>query len=117
MRNPLTSSVTVANSNNNESLNDVFGNRDDRSFSNFSNGSVPRPSAMGHLVANYYHIHNSSRVYPRTDDNTPLASITVTTSASALTFGAWVEITNFDAKTVMADIHHIILGNISGDDD
>ena len=103
--------------NDSEFLQDTIGNRDDRSFSNWTNGSPPKPSIIGHLVANYYHVHDASRIYPRTDDDTPLAPITVTASATALTFGTWVEITNFDTKVVMSDVHHVILGNISANDD
>lgn len=109
--------VPDANSNDNYSLRDAIGNKRDRSFSNFSDGAVPKPSVLGHLVANYYHVHDASRIYPRVDHDTPLAPITVTTSATALTFGAWVEITNFDSKVVAADVHHVILGDISANDD
>lgn len=105
-----------ANTNDNYSIRDVIGNKYDRSFSNWQ-AEVPKPSVIGHLTAGYYHIHDQSRIYPRVDDDTPLAPIVVTTSATALTFGDWVEITNFDTKVVMADVHHIILGNISDNDD
>jgi hypothetical protein len=109
--------VPEANSNDNYSISDAIGNRLDRSFSNWSNGDTPKPSIVGHLVANYYHVHDSSRIYPRTDDDTPLAGITLTGSATALTFGDWVEITGFDSKTVMSDIHHVIIGDASANDE
>jgi len=107
--------VTESNSSDNSTINDVIGNKGDRAFSNWQS-DPPHPSIIGHLTAGYYHIHNASRVYPRTNDNTPLAPITVTSSADALTFGSWVEITNFDSKTVMADVHWIYVNNISGVD-
>lgn len=108
--------TTTANSTANETVNDVIGSKADRAFSNWPS-DPPHPSVIGHLTASYYHVHDASRIYPRTDDNTPLSPITVTGSATANTFGSWVEITNFDTKTVMADVHHIILGNISDNDD
>ena len=94
------------------SVNAVIGTKEDSSFSD----GMTYPSIIGHLVANYNHVHNGCRVYPRTDDDTPLAPITVTSSASALTFGSWVEITNYDAKSYLSDVHHIFIGNISGVD-
>jgi hypothetical protein len=109
--------VPEDNSTDNYSMRDVIGSKNDRAFSNASPSNGHDPSVVGHLRANYYHVHDSSRIYPRTDDDTPLASLTITGSATALTFGAWVEITNFDGKTVMSDVHHVILGNISDNDD
>lgn len=108
--------IPEANSSNNNSLNDVIGNRNDRSFSNWPS-NPPHPSIIGHLTAGYYHVHDPSRVYPRTDDETPLGFLTVTASASALTFGSWVEITGFDSKTVMSDCHFVFIGAISANDD
>lgn len=96
----------------NSGIKDVIGNRDDRSFSNMLT-TPPNPTLIGHAKANYYHVHDASRTYPRVDDDTPLAPITVTASATALTFGAWVEITNFDTKTVLSDCHYLYIGSIS----
>ena len=107
--------VPSDNSTDNNTVNDAIGSKCDRSFSNWQD-DPPRPSVIGHLVANYYHVHDASRVYPRTDDDTPLAPITVTGSATALTFGSWVEITNFDLKSVMSDVHFIYVSNISAVD-
>lgn len=104
--------VAPVNSANNDTINDVIGNKTDKSFSDGSQ----TPSLVGHLVAGYNHIHNPSRVYPRTDDDNPLAPITVTSSATALTYGSWVEITGFDSKSVMADAHFLYVNNISGVD-
>jgi len=100
------------NSDLNVTINDVIGSKNDRSFSNWTK-AVPDPSVIGHLVAGYYHVHDPSRIYPRTDDDTPLAPITATAAGTAWTFGSWVEITNFDLKIVMSDVHFVILGNIS----
>ena len=104
--------VPDQDSSDNYSMRDVIGSKLDTSFSD----GMMYPSVIGHLVANYNHVHNPSRVYPRTDDDTPLAPITVTSGATALTFGSWVEITNFDSKTVMADVHFVYVSAISGVD-
>ena len=108
--------VPTANSTDNDSLRDVVGNKDDRAFSNWES-DPPDPSIIGHLTANYYHVHDASRVYPRTDDDTPLAPITVTDGGSSWTFGSWVEITGFDSKVVMADCHFVYGNNISDVDE
>jgi hypothetical protein len=104
------------NSQDNNTIADVIGSRNDRSFSN-AHPSSNDPSLVGHLVAGYYHVHDSARVYPRTDDNTPAAFLTVTGAAGALTYGSWVEITGMDSKSVMSDIHFIFIGSISANDD
>ena len=109
--------VQEANSTANTEIRDVIGNRNDRSFSNWENGNPPRPSIIGHLVANYYHVHDASRVYPRTDDDNPLPYVTITGSADALTYGAWTEIAGFDTKTVMSDCHFVNIGGISANDE
>ena len=108
--------IPTANSTDNAEMKDVIGNKQDRSFSNWQT-DPPKPSIVGHLTAQYYHIHDASRVYPRTDDDTPLAFVTITSPASALTFGNWIEIAGFDSKSVMADVHFVFIGNISADDD
>jgi hypothetical protein len=108
--------IPTANSTANAKMLDVVGNKSDRSFSNWQS-DPPHPSIIGHLTAQYYHIHDASRVYPRTDDNTPAAFLRVTASNTALTYGAWTEITGFDSKTVMADVHFIFIGIMSADDD
>ena len=108
--------IPTANSTDNAEMKDVIGNKSDRSFSNWQS-DPPHPSVIGHLVAMYYHIHDASRVYPRTDDDTPLAYLTITGSATALTFGAWTEITGFDSKTVMSDCHFVNVGAISASDE
>ena len=108
----LTPRVPNDNSTDNITMADVVGSRADNSFS----GWVSNPSIVGHLKAEYYHVHDSARVYPRTDDDNPLAAITVTASATALTFGDWVEITNFDSKALLADVHHLYINTISAVD-
>lgn len=108
--------VPTANTDDNDSIRDVVGNKDDKSFSDFTT-DPPNPSVIGHLMANYYHAHDASRVYPRTDDDTPLAGITVTDGGSSWTFGSWVEITGFDTKTVMADCHFVYVNNIDDTDE
>lgn len=108
--------VPTANSTANTTIADAIGNKNDLSFSDWTS-DPPDPSVIGHLTANYYHVHDAARVYPRTDDDTPLAFLTVTGSATALTYGSWVEISGFDSKTVMADCHFVFIGTISANDD
>lgn len=105
--------VPTADSTANAKMLDVIGNKNDKSF---SNGNV-YPSVIGHLMAAYYHVHDASRVYPRTDDNTPVAFLRVTASNTALTYGAWTEIAGYNSKTVMSDVHFIFVGIMSADDD
>lgn len=105
--------VPTADSTENSTIGDVIGNKTDKAFSD----GQEAPSVVGHLVAGYFHVHNPSRVYPRTDDDTPLGFLTVTGAAGALTFGPWVEITGFDGKANMADVHFIFIGNISANDE
>ena len=108
--------IPTADSHANEKMLDVVGNKTDKSFSNWQS-DPPLPSIIGHLTANYYHVHDASRVYPRTDDDTPLAFVTITSPASALTFGNWIEIAGFDGKSVMSDVHFVFIGSISNNDD
>jgi len=110
---PLRQIVPEIDSSENSTIFDVIGNKKDTSFSD----GMQYPSIIGHMVASYNHVHNSSKVYPRTDNDTPLASITVTSSATALTFGPYTEITNFDLKTLLSDIHHVYINNISDVDE
>jgi hypothetical protein len=105
--------VPSANAATNVSTKDVVGNKSDASFSNGSS----TPSVIGHLAAGYQHVHNSSRVHPRTDDDTPLAAITVTGSATALTFGSWVEVIAANAIDKLFDMHFVLLGSVSAVDD
>ena len=97
--------VVSENSSKNKSIKDVIGNKNDTSFSDGSN----TPSLIGHLVAAYNHIHDKARVYPRTSDNVPAAFLTVTGSATALTYGSWAEVTGYDSKTLLSDIHFIFI--------
>ena len=105
--------IPLANATANNTMRDVLGSRTDASFSN--GGSSP--SIIGHLVAGYNHVHDSSRVHPRTSDDVPLAAITVAGSATALTFGSWVEIIAANAIDKMFDMHFVLLGSISAVDD
>jgi len=105
--------VPAENGSGNDTVADVIGNKNDLSFSDW----MAHPSVIGHLKAGYNHVHNPARVYPRTDDNTPLAFLTVTGAAGALTYGSWVEVSGFDGKSVMADVHFVFIGSISANDD
>lgn len=55
--------VPDANSTENSYLRDAVGNKSDNSFSNVI-GTGSEPSVLGHLRANYYHIHDRAKVYP-----------------------------------------------------
>jgi hypothetical protein len=94
----------------------VIGAKGDTSFSDGSQ----TPTIIGHLVANYNHAHNSSRVYPRTSDSQAAAAITLTDKddggSTPWAYGAWVEITGFDSKTLLSDVHFVIASNISAAD-
>ena len=91
----------------------VVGERAEKSFSNASF----TPSVIGHLVANYNHVHDASRVFPRTDDNTPLGVVSISSTTTGWEFGAWVEVAGFDAKTNRADVHFLVVGSISHEDE
>ena len=103
--------INTANSTANVTIKDVLGSRSDTSFSN----NISHPSVMGHLMANFFHIHNASRVYPRTDDDTPLASVTLISDETSLTFGNYVEL--IASTPYVMDIHFMMLGELSSNDE
>lgn len=108
--------VAAQDSTANGSIADVIGNKADKSFSD----GQANPSLCGHAKAGYNHTHNPSRVYPRTSDSEAAAAITLTDKndggTSPWEFGTWVEITGFDGKSNMADVHFVIASNISAAD-
>ena len=105
--------AVAADSTANATIADVVGNKSDKSFSD----GAANPSVIGHLMAGYNHVHDSSRVHPRTSDDVPLAAITVAGHATALTFGSWVEIIAANAIDELFDMHFVLLGSISAVDD
>ena len=97
----------------NDTLADVIGNRQDKSFSNRSFiVSGIGASVIGHLKAGYFHIHSSAKVYPSLAD-----AIVLTTDASGWTYGTKVEIIPSSTITVNFDIHWAIIGEISAVDE
>ena len=95
------------NSTENNSLNDVVGNKNDKSFSD----GQENPSLIGHATATYNHIHSPAQVYPTLAD-----AVTVTGSASAWTLETIVEIIPASTITELFDIHWINISNISDED-
>ena len=66
-------------------------------------------SILGYSNSTYKHIHNPSYVYP-----TNCSLVTPTTSATANTFGAFVELVPQNGITVAFDIHWANIQDISG---
>jgi hypothetical protein len=91
-----------------EFLQEMVGNREDKSFSNGTN----HPSVLGALKANYYHVHDKAKVYPTLAD-----SINIVSDAAAWTLGAITEVVPANAITKWFDIHWIIVHQISGNDE
>lgn len=100
--------TATADSAANTSINDVVGNKSDKSFSNGSS----TPSLAGHLKANYYYVHSPAKVYPTLAD-----SITLTADASGWTLGAKAEVIPADTITTKFDIHWILVSEISAVDE
>lgn len=51
--------TTTDDSSDNNTINDVIGSKNDKSFSN-ANPSSSDPSVIDHLKAGYYHVHDSA---------------------------------------------------------
>ncbi len=93
----------------NKNINQTIGNKEDNPFSD----NQMNPSIIGHLKASYYHVHNPSVVYPIQAD-----PIQLTAGIGAWTEGSKVEIIASGAKNDFSfDIHHVILGDVSSNDD
>jgi len=97
----------------NETLLDVIGNKTDTSFSD----GATDPSIVGHLRANFYHVHDSSRVFPRTDDDNPLGPVNIASASGTWNFGSWTQVIAASTIAYMFDMHFVILGTISESDD
>jgi hypothetical protein len=93
-------------------INEVVGNLTDKSFSD----SSTTPTVIGHLKANYYHVHDSAKVYPTGAD-----PITVTTSNAGggheWEHGTKVQIIPANTITTKFDIHWVLISAISATDD
>lgn len=103
--------IPERDSTSNGNMSDVLGNKTDRAFSNADDD----PSVIGHLVANYYHVHSPAKIYPR-----DAAPITITAGAGAYNEGTKTTILASDAAErpgYRFDIHWIIVGTISAQDD
>jgi len=95
-------------------IQDTIGNRQDTSF---SNGNT-HPSIAGSLKANYYHVHDSAKVYPTGAgelgaDPVPIASEAVT----PWTHGVKTQVVPVNIIDKYFDIHWIIVSNITEADD
>lgn len=101
--------LPTKDSSSNRNINQTIGNKEDNPFSD----NQMNPSIVGHLKASYYHIHNASVVYPIQADPVQLTAGT----------GAWTEGVNTEIIAALAknnfsfDIHHVILGDVSANDD
>ena len=71
--------------------------------------NVTGNSVLGYNNTNYKHVHNPSYVYP-----TDCTLVSPTTSATADTFGDFVELVPTNGITVAFDIHWANVQNISG---
>lgn len=100
------------NSTDNDTISDVVGNREDKSFSNVL-GSGSAPSVIGHLRAGYFHIHSKAQVYPRLAD-----AVSINNEATGVAAGDWTEgdkqvIVPENAITSAFDIHWVKIFTVS----
>lgn len=114
-------SVPSKNGTNNNSISEVVGNREDFAFSGDLNGD---PTIIGHLVANYYHVHKSAKVYPRGDDNSAKDSVTITSgSGSAWLEGSKTEVIasastgGYAVPMEAYDCHWVLINSVSATDE
>jgi len=89
-------------------VSEVVGTKSDSAFSDGSS----TPSVIGHLQANYLHVHSPSKVYPTLAD-----AVTITAHNDAWTLGNKIEIVPADTIVSKFDIHWIILQAISNADE
>lgn len=92
----------LVNNADNEKIQDVVGNREDQSFSNYSHGF--HPTIIGHLKSIYYHAHGRSFTIP---DNEP---IEIAPSATAWTYGTPVLIGTLANRVF--DVHWVAITDI-----
>jgi len=100
--------VAAANSTLNALVKQVIGNKDDETILPPGEGSL-------YLLAGFiadHHIHSPSIVYPR--DAGP---VNITAGVGAWTEGSKVQVIPVDTIAEPYDVHHILLGNISANDD
>lgn len=92
----------------NDTINDVIGNKSDNSLSGPGNDSLYGVAAF----MAYYHVHSPSIIYPILAD-----PVQVTAGAGAWTLGNKAELIAKNEKTEAFDIHFINIGTISQTDD
>lgn len=104
--------VPNQNSTDNLSISDVIGNKDDSSFSD----SSLTPSVIGHLVAQYYHVHDSAKVYPV---GAGPVTLTDKNDGGGTPWGHGAKTQVVPASTIATkfDIHYIVISGISAADD
>ena len=106
----LLHSVPTVNSSANTDIADVIGNKNDS-----DNGGANIPG-VGSLYSLSYifekHMHSPSYVYPRN-----VSPITLTAGVGAWTEGTKVEIIPASTIGDPYDVHYVLLGNISANDD
>ena len=95
--------VPTADSTDNTVMADVLGNKTDTHSGN---------SVYALLNKSSEHIHSRQYVYPTLAD-----AITITTSASNWTFGAWTEVIPVSTITSDFDIHWVVISDISANDE
>jgi len=109
--------VPTANSAANINLRDVIGNKTDKSFSN----AASTPSIIGHLIAAYYHVHDSAKVWPTgVGANATKGADPITIASNngtAWLHGTKVEVVPAATITTWFDIHWLVIGNAAEADD
>ncbi len=111
---PKTVPVPDVNGTNNNYLQEVVGNRLDKSFSN----GISTPTLAGHLRAGYYHVHDSAKVWPTGAGNYGANPIQLTAGNEAWLHGTKVEVVPaVSGIDKWFDIHWIIASNASDADD
>lgn len=97
--------VAPVDSTENETMNDVIGNKDDRTLS--APGTDSLYGLAGYM--GYYHVHSPAHAYPVLADPVQVAA-----SANAWTdYGSWVELIPASTITDAFDIHWVHTGEIS----
>ena len=100
--------IALKNTDSNETFVDVIGNKTDTSF---SGAGTWNPSIAGALKANYYHVHDSAKIYPSLAD-----AVVITANAVSWTLGTIVEIIPANTITKWFDVHWIMVHDISAND-
>jgi len=102
--------VPSANSTDNSYLRDVLGNKTDTYLNQTPGTGLSLYNAAAYMA--YYHVHASSLCYP--SDAGP---VQIVAGAGAWTIGTAQQIIAANAITKPFDMHFVILGNISANND